>query len=136
MPRYELNEPAVVAETIDGEAVVINLERGVYFSIKDCGLAIWTDLLSGEESSAIADRFRSHFGAQHPNVDEEVASFIGQLVNEQLIRSRVRPSDAPGPTALDAGYSAPMLDKYTDMEALLLLDPIHDVDDAGWPTRS
>jgi hypothetical protein len=136
MPRYELNEPAVVAETIDGEAVVINLERGIYFSIKDCGLAIWTDMLSGEETSAIADRLRSHFGTQHPNVDEEVASFIKQLIDEQLVRPRLRPSDGTALAALDAGYSAPTLDKYTDMEALLLLDPIHDVDEAGWPTRS
>ena len=32
--KYELNEPATVAETIDGEAVVINLDKGIYFSIR------------------------------------------------------------------------------------------------------
>jgi hypothetical protein len=26
-----------------------------------------------------------------------------------------------------------MLEVFTDMEDLLLLDPIHDVGDAGWP---
>jgi hypothetical protein len=26
-----------------------------------------------------------------------------------------------------------LLNKYSDMQELLLLDPIHDVDDAGWP---
>ena len=30
-------------------------------------------------------------------------------------------------------YSPPVLNSYTDMEELLLLDPIHDVDQAGWP---
>jgi len=30
-------------------------------------------------------------------------------------------------------FSAPVLNAYTDMEELLLLDPIHDVDQAGWP---
>jgi hypothetical protein len=25
---------------------------------------------------------------------------------------------------------------YTDMEELLLLDPIHDVDETGWPVRA
>jgi hypothetical protein len=28
------------------------------------------------------------------------------------------------------------LHKYTDMEELLLLDPIHDVDETGWPNKS
>jgi hypothetical protein len=27
----------------------------------------------------------------------------------------------------------PVLNKYTDMQDLLLLDPIHEVDERGWP---
>ena len=36
---------------------------------------------------------------------------------------------------LDSGayYSKPFLQKYTDMAALLLLNPIHEVDEQGWP---
>jgi hypothetical protein len=30
----------------------------------------------------------------------------------------------------------PKLEKYTDMEDLLLLDPIHDVQEVGWPQTS
>ena len=33
----------------------------------------------------------------------------------------------------DATFEAPKLSKYTDMEQLLLLDPVHDVDETGWP---
>jgi hypothetical protein len=28
-----------------------------------------------------------------------------------------------------------VLERYTDMQELLLLDPIHDVDESGWPHR-
>ena len=31
-------------------------------------------------------------------------------------------------------FEAPILHKYTDMQDLLLLDPIHEVDEAGWPS--
>jgi hypothetical protein len=48
----------------------------------------------------------------------------------------------PGPAAPDdpapaerATFIAPVLAVYTDMQDLLLLDPIHDVDEIGWPTR-
>ena len=37
----------------------------------------------------------------------------------------------PGP----ATYSKPELHVYSDMEELLLLDPVHDVGDEGWPNR-
>jgi hypothetical protein len=30
-------------------------------------------------------------------------------------------------------YKIPVLNKYTDMQELLLLDPIHDVNAQGWP---
>jgi len=31
-------------------------------------------------------------------------------------------------------FRAPVLNVYADMKDLLLLDPIHDVDEVGWPT--
>ena len=33
-----------------------------------------------------------------------------------------------------AVFNAPVLNKYTDMQDLLLLDPIHEVDATGWPS--
>jgi hypothetical protein len=33
-------------------------------------------------------------------------------------------------------YEAPALHKYNDMQDLLLLDPVHDVDETGWPNIS
>ena len=32
-----------------------------------------------------------------------------------------------------SAFETPVLEKYTDMAELLLLDPIHDVDATGWP---
>ena len=33
-------------------------------------------------------------------------------------------------------FVTPTLSRYTEMQDLLLLDPIHDVDDSGWPRRA
>ena len=35
------NGPAVVSETIDGEVIVIHLERGSYFSLRDTAAELW-----------------------------------------------------------------------------------------------
>ena len=32
-------------------------------------------------------------------------------------------------------FTNPVLEKFTDMAELLLLDPIHEVDDSGWPNK-
>ena len=39
----------------------------------------------------------------------------------------------PPPNAVRKPYTAPAVQKYDDLEDLLLLDPIHEVDEAGWP---
>jgi hypothetical protein len=46
---------------------------------------------------------------------------------------RARTRDPEPLTAAAAITAAPVLEKYTDMQELLLLDPIHDVEEAGWP---
>jgi len=33
----------------------------------------------------------------------------------------------------NARFQPPTLNKYTDMRDMLLLDPIHDVGESGWP---
>jgi hypothetical protein len=30
-------------------------------------------------------------------------------------------------------FEPPLLEKYTDMQDLVLLDPVHEVDSTGWP---
>ena len=45
----------------------------------------------------------------------------------------VEPHVLPEP---QEGFVAPQLHKYTDMQELLLLDPIHDVDQEGWPATT
>ena len=65
---------------------------------------------------------------------------LAQLQQENLIV----PVDGVASIALDQllpstnghekpSFNAPALQKYSDMQELLLLDPIHDVDEAGWP---
>lgn len=139
MTSFELNEPAVVSETIDGEAVIINLERGIYFSIRGTGLSIWTDLLNGVGIDAVADRLKSSYGSTGADITADARRFLDRLVDEGLVRARADADRATSPAtaSIVAGtvYEAPVLEKYADMEALLLLDPIHDVDESGWPNR-
>ena len=42
----------------------------------------------------------------------------------------------PSKVEFEKDYTAPKLATYSDLQDLLLLDPIHDVDETGWPAAA
>jgi hypothetical protein len=63
--------------------------------------------------------------------------FTNSLVAHGLVTAEPTVASVPA-TALDGpagSWEAPKLTVYEDMQDLLLLDPIHDVDETGWPAR-
>jgi hypothetical protein len=136
---FEINEPSVVSETIDGDVVIINLALGTYFSIRGTGGHVWQALLSGRDLQEIT-RCINHMGLGADDVAGDIERFVETLVAEGLLRSSTKTgrSDAAASDPLPRleAYEAPVLEKFTDMKELLLLDPIHDVDEKGWPHGS
>lgn len=133
---FRIAAPSVLGEIIEGEAIVVDMRNGHYFSADGYGALIWDAIVAGHSAEQISEALRAAKGLV---LDDQVAQFIAILLAEGLIE----PWDAPLPaepyqvdTALIANASLPpSLVRHTDMEDLILLDPIHDVDDAGWPTR-
>lgn len=126
MPRYRINSPKVIHQIFETEVVVVNLETGSYYSVEGAGIDIWRALEAG--------------GSEHEIFEHEAArNFLGELADEALIVAAEEIS-VPQPAILasmprDVSLDPPRLRKFTDMRDLLLLDPIHELDDAGWPQR-
>ena len=133
-----VNAPSVVAEIIDGEAVIMDLASGHYFSTQHIGCDIWRGVELGASRSAIIRSVASAYGVDIETASGAVASFIEELLKHKLVvESDGTASDAAERVTWLTGtgrpFAPPVLNAYTDMEELLLLDPIHDVDQAGWP---
>jgi hypothetical protein len=67
----------------------------------------------------------------------EVEAFVGELVAAGLLEP-FGEGDAPASEPVIAGpgdYQPPCLEKFEDMSDLIMLDPVHDVSDVGWPYR-
>jgi hypothetical protein len=67
-----------------------------------------------------------------------VQELLDQMLREGLIVPGAGPAPSPSSVASPAtkkAFEPPTLAVYTDMQELLLLDPIHDVDETGWPQR-
>jgi hypothetical protein len=138
--RYALNQPPVVGEMIDGEVMVINLDTGVYYSVTGAGAAVWPMLLGGATQPEITDRVARHYGADATSVERDLGKFIARLANEAILRPRQDDVAAGSFDAIDEWpamtYPGFGFERYEDMQALLVIDPVHEVGDFGWPSRS
>ena len=130
----EVAEPQCATEVMDDEVVALNVETGIYFSMRELGAALWTDLAAGHPVEALASKLRADGGSDAPLVE-----FVSQVRGHGLMRpSEARPH--PGQSAVDlalhSGQDQLILEKYEDMKDLILSDPVHDVDETrGWPIR-
>ena len=143
MSHVAVNGPDVIHETIAGEAVIINLMSGRYYSLQGTGTEIWN--LIGE--GAVVSGIVASMVSRYPDTDLEmrriVVLFLEQLREENLIRVEPAGESASGAipeteatagaSAQSSGFALPTLQVFTDLEDLLLLDPIHEVDEEGWP---
>jgi hypothetical protein len=140
--RFRVNAPDVTHETIDNEAVIINLETGHYYSLQGSGAEIWTLLATHAPIDAIVLWLTRHYACAPSEAQRAADRLIAELLAEKLIVPAHDTGTAEAaPPMLEEGsrtpplrrLEAPVLHKFTDMQELLLLDPIHDVDERGWP---
>jgi hypothetical protein len=135
-PYFRINAPQVVSETIDGEAVVVNLATGTYYSITGDSILLWDAIVSGANVEEIAAAVSRVTESTAEDASAAVAGFCQSLAAQSLICEREDDPVPPVEVALTgggAGLLAPSFDTYSDMQDLVLLDPVHEVDDRGWP---
>jgi hypothetical protein len=118
--------PDVIDEAFDGEAVLVHMGTGCYFSLNAAATAVWALLQDGRSPGAIA----ASLGWEPSLVEDFVERLRAELlVEEAESDAGVTVVDAPPPA------SEPVLQRFSDMQDLLMLDPIHDIDldGDGWP---
>lgn len=123
----KINEEGLSHELIDGEVVIIQFDTGNYYSLSGPAAQIWQRLASG---ASVADLL-ALFPAAPAEAAGELAAFVADLSKENLLV----PAETSGAAAAlkPVPYARPVLNKYTDMQQLLLADPLHEVEEAGWP---
>jgi hypothetical protein len=123
----QINSPKVIHQVFETEVVIVNLETGNYYSVTGSGIAIWEQLDAGVAWAQMVTQF--------PNGDDsrQVRAFLDELEREQLILPDDGHTAATSPAAVPQPFVPPRLEKFTDMREMLLIDPIHELDEGGWP---
>jgi hypothetical protein len=124
------NAAEVAAKIMDGEAILINLSDGMYYSMDLVGGLVWELIEGGGSLGEIATTVAAHYEADPDRAEADVRRLVQELVDARLVRIGAEPPDARGPTrreppAQRLAYVPPRLHAYSDMAEMLALDPPH-----------
>lgn len=73
------------ASDLDGEKVMMNLDKGEYFMMNEVGSKIWDAIEEKVTVNHIIDELLSEYDVDLDTCKEEVLEFLGQLKNAELI---------------------------------------------------
>jgi len=137
--KFCLNAPKISSDSADGEVIILNLETGAYYGLEREGAAIWEWILAGKAFGETVAAMAEASGIPPEQAESALQAFLAELLQEEILLPyggmQEGAGSAVGPLAFpgDNAFAPPSLNKYTDMQELLMIDPVHDVDDRGWP---
>ncbi len=138
---FRVNQPQVIFESFGDETVLVNLDSGFYYSLGGCAGRVLELVETGSSVSDLVGRLRREFSGDPAEIETLTTRFLAELRDEAILSPR--PAAASALVGADARpdaagaphppFPSPTVEKFSDMQGLLLLDPIHEVDEAGWP---
>ena len=125
--RFFHDETKVAAKVMDGEAILINLANGLYYSIGGTGGLVWSLIEKQHSLDDIAEAVTRHFEVEREQALADVRQLVSELATEGLVFQVTQ--DAPH-AALDMvdspsrlPYEPSRLKRFDDMADMFALDP-------------
>jgi len=134
--RFAVNNPTVISETIEGETIIIHLGTGTYYSLEGTGADVWAALERSATAKEIAEQLEARYDVAGDSALSAVEAVLAEMASEELVRAadgEVVATEAVTSLHERGEFTPPKLAKYTDMQDIILLDPVHEVDERGWP---
>lgn len=121
------NNSRISHKIVDGEAVLIDLSNGVYFSLPSVGGFVWAMIDGGYGLEAIVDAVATQYAVDKETAKKDVEALAARLLEENIVVGS-ESSEAKGTSGAEIpspaeAYSVPTLNKFDDMVDLFALDP-------------
>ena len=123
---FRSREEEVASKVIDGEAIIINLANGVYYSMDKVGAFVWDLLQAGYTLEEIITAVTGQYDVGRDQAESNVRDLVEELVQENLVVASENGAAARAqahPVGDKLLYALPKLNIYRDMGDLLALDP-------------
>lgn len=123
--RFQPNGADIAAKIVDGEAIILNIASGLYFSMGEVGAFVWERIEAGCSSGELRDAVVARYDVEAARAGEDVATLLQALLEEGLVlRTEAHGTPTTHSPADDRlPYVRPELHRYDDMVELLALDP-------------
>ena len=129
----------VISQKFDDEILIIETGSGLYYSLRGAAVDIWSEIERGASRRVIEMTLRARYDTDDGVINTAVDRCLGDLLKDSLIREvPATIADTPNyvSAAVKQSFVEPLIERFTDMQNLLLLDPIHEVSEEGWPHSS
>ena len=126
--------PLLISQQFDSEVVLANYQNGVYYNLDGSAAQVWLGLKAGRTVEEIAGAFAAATGGDSGSITSQVRAFVDSMLAEGLIANGA--ADARSETWSPVGpFAAPEFQRFDNLRELLLMDPVHDAGEEGWPLR-
>lgn len=125
MQTFKPNLPVVAAKVIDGEAIIMDLTTGAYYSMTGTGAHVWQTIEPGANYAQVLNSILARYNVDASTARVDLDSLMASLLADNLVLTEddgVESADIAAASGTE-NYEAPVLNKYTDMADLLALDP-------------
>jgi hypothetical protein len=125
--RLQSREEEVAAKVIDGEAILINLGNGIYYSMDKVGALIWELVEKRHTLAEIAEAIVGRYQVAREQAEADVLRLGEELLQENIVTVTENGVSSGEKGHWGNGerlaYETPQLNIYRDMGDLLALDP-------------
>jgi hypothetical protein len=137
MKSYRICQSKIVYEVLNTEVIIVDFSTGNYYALIHIAKQIWQLIEQQGAVDQIAQLLSDRYLRAKEAVLADLELFLEELVNNGLIEESdsVPVQIVNLSSSLGWEYDIPKLQKYTDVQSLLLLDPIHEVSEVGWPAQ-
>ncbi len=134
--RYQPRDKDIVWEVSEGEVLLIDLSRGIYYSARQGTAQLVHDLMHGHSSEEIATRWAERFPSG-ADPKAHLSTVLRLFTSDGLVTERGQSPAHPGPILELESNDFTAVERYDDMTEIFEMDPIHDGDlEHGWPVHN
>jgi hypothetical protein len=132
---YTIDASNVSWEQVGGEVIAIQLSTGRYYNMTETASATWLILSHGASLESLSIALRDLYKSESLDLSG-LEDFVTKCIQSSLLVPSTTSKLPRFEDFLDLKleeWSIPLLNEYTDLQDLILVDPIHDVQESGWP---
>ena len=121
MRHIRPNGERIASKVMEGEAILINLTTGIYYSLDDVASELWEAISEGSSEPALSTWIASNYNVDIDQSKKDITAFFDELLAEEIVVETAE--GAATPAAGSANYAAPKFERFDDMAEMFALDP-------------